>query len=62
VFLFEARLLSAEQAARGIRSGIASSVVRRLWDEAEIYPQASNRLLITTPEQVQMLRLFACRT
>jgi hypothetical protein len=61
-FLFEERLLNAEQAARGIKSGIASSVIRRLWDEAEIYPQARSRLLITTREQVQMLRLFACRT
>jgi hypothetical protein len=59
VFLFEARQLNAEQTARGIRSGIASSVIRQRWDEAEIYPQARNHLLIATPEQVQMLRLFS---
>jgi hypothetical protein len=59
VFLFEARQLNAEQAARGVRSGIASSVIRQRWDAAELYPQARNRLLTATPEQVQMLRLLA---
>jgi hypothetical protein len=58
VFLFEARQVRAGQAARGVRSGIASSVVRKRWDAAEIYPQARNSLLVTTPEQVQMLGMF----
>jgi hypothetical protein len=58
MFLFEARQVRAGQAARGVRSGIASSVIRKRWDAAEIYPQARNPMLIATPEQVQMLRMF----
>jgi hypothetical protein len=58
VFLFEARQVHAGQASRGVRSGIASSVIRKQWDAAEIYPQPRNPLLIATPEQVQMLRMF----
>jgi hypothetical protein len=56
VFLFEARQVRAGQTAWGVRSGISSSVIRKRWDEAEIYPQARNPLLTATPEQVQMLR------
>ena len=36
-----ARELRAAQSARGIRPGIASSVVRKNWDAAEIYPRAN---------------------
>jgi hypothetical protein len=57
-FLFEAREARAGQVSRGVRSGIASSVVRKQWDAAEIYPQARNPMLRVTPEQVQMLRMF----
>jgi hypothetical protein len=57
-FLFEARKVRAGQASRGVRSGIASSVIRKHWDAAEIYPQARNPALRPTPEQVQMLRMF----
>jgi hypothetical protein len=58
VFLFEAHQVRTGQAARGVRSGIASSVIKKHWDAAEIYPQARNTLLTATPEQVQMLRMF----
>jgi hypothetical protein len=57
-FLFEAREVRAGQVSRGVRSGIASSVIRKHWDAAEIYPQARNPMLRVTPEQVQMLRMF----
>jgi hypothetical protein len=57
-FLFEARQVRTGQAARGVRSGIASGVIRKHWDAAEIYPQARNPLLTPTPEQVHMLRMF----
>lgn len=58
VFLFEARQVRAGQAARRVRSGVASSVIRQYWDAAEIYPQARSPLLTATAEQVQMLRMF----
>ncbi|GAA5117466.1 hypothetical protein [Haloechinothrix salitolerans] len=37
VYLFDARRLLAEQRARGVRIGVASSVPNRYWAEAEIY-------------------------
>ena len=57
--MFDAPDVYAGQAARGVRSGIASSVIRKHWDAAEIYPQARSRLLIATPEQVRMLQMFS---
>jgi hypothetical protein len=59
VFLFNARDVYAEQAAQGVRSGIASSVIRTHWDAAEIYPQTGSHLLTATPEQVRMLQMFS---
>jgi len=58
VFLFDARQLRAEEAERGVKRGIASSVLKRQWAAAEIYPAASNSLLKITPYQAGMLRLF----
>jgi len=45
VFLFDARQLRAEQTHRGVKRGVASSVLKRQWLVAEIYPSASNPLL-----------------
>ncbi|WUH99553.1 hypothetical protein OHR68_39700 [Spirillospora sp. NBC_00431] len=59
VFLFDARRLRDEQHARGVRAGTASSVLRRQWDEAEIYPHGRNPLLPVSPDQVEMLELLA---
>jgi hypothetical protein len=58
VFLFDARRLHAEQVARGVKHGVASSVLKRQWAAAEVYPAASNPLLTVTPCQAGMLRLF----
>lgn len=62
VFLFDARQLRAEQVSRGVRRGVASSVVKRLWNEAEIYPRPRNPLLTPTADQVRMLGLFSPET
>jgi hypothetical protein len=61
VFLFEARQLRSEQIARGVKRGVASSVIRQQWDAAEIYPSATNTQLTVTPLQAEQLRLFAPR-
>jgi hypothetical protein len=58
VFLFDARQLRAEQIARGVKRGIASSVIKQQWAAAEIYPSASNSRLPITPHQVEQLKLF----
>jgi hypothetical protein len=59
VYLFEARQLRSEQMARGVKRGVASSVIRQQWEAAEIYPLATNPRLNVTPHQAEQLRLFA---
>jgi hypothetical protein len=59
VYLFEARQLLTEQMARGVKRGVASSVIRQQWEAAEIYPSAINPQLAVTPQQAEQLRLFA---
>jgi hypothetical protein len=58
VFLFDARQLHAQQANRGVRHGVASSVLKQQWTDAEIYPTANNPLLAVTPSQAEKLHLF----
>lgn len=48
VFLFDARKLRAKQIERGVKRGIASSVLKSQWTAAEIYPAAGNSLLTIT--------------
>lgn len=59
VYLFDARQLRNEQQSRGVKVGVASSVPRRYWTEAEIYPEANNPLFNVTPEQAYLLELFS---
>ena len=56
VFLFDARQLRAEQVERGVKR--ASSVLKRQWTAAEVYPAASNPRLTVTSRQADMPRLF----
>ena len=44
VYLFEARQLRSEQIARGVKRGVASSVIGQFWEAAEIYPSATNTI------------------
>jgi hypothetical protein len=57
-FLFDARQLRAEQIERGVKRGVASSVIKRQWTAAQVYPVASNPLLTIRSPQVAMLQLF----
>ncbi|MFG1859032.1 hypothetical protein ACGFJT_44855 [Actinomadura geliboluensis] len=59
VYLFDAERLRDEQDARGVKTGVASSVLRRQWDEAEIYPRDCNPLLRVSAHQVELLKLLA---
>lgn len=59
VHLFEARRLRAEQAARGVKSGDGSSLIRQQWEDAEIYPSDNNSLLRVTADQVDLLKLLS---
>lgn len=44
--------------AYGVKIGVATSVRRHLWDDAEIYPSPNNGALPLTPEQISMIELF----
>lgn len=59
VYLFDAKQLLDKQQARGVKTGIASSVRADQWAAAEIYPRATNRSLPISPMQVELLKLFA---
>ena len=58
VFLFDARQLRAEQVERGVKRGVASSVVKRQWEAAEIFPAPGNPIVAISPHQAEMLELF----
>jgi hypothetical protein len=58
MFLFDARSLIRVLQARGIKLGVATSVIGQLWNEAEVYPVQRNSLLTLSDEQRSMLELF----
>lgn len=58
-FLFDAHALVNDLSARGSKLGVASSVPRKYWDAAEIYPEQRNSRLLLSDQQRAMLALFA---
>lgn len=58
-YLFDAPELRADQLARGIKAGVASSVRAALWTTAEIYPNPTHPIFRITPEQASALGHFA---
>ena len=58
VYLFESRKLIYELKRRGVKIGYATSVISKLWDEAEIYPVSRNPMMSLSDEQIRLLRLF----
>lgn len=58
VYLFDTQQLIADQRARGVQVGAASSVREAQWQAAEIYPQPRNPLLVLSEEQRALLDLF----
>jgi hypothetical protein len=58
VYLFASSELSRTLKLRGVKMGVATSVVRQLWDEAEIYPEPRNKRLVVLDEQREVLALF----
>jgi hypothetical protein len=57
VYLFDSHQLSSDQKARGVKKGVAASVLRSQWDTAEIYPRDTFRLPLTAA-QAKMLALL----
>ena len=58
VFRFDAKSLVAEQRARGVGIGVASSVPTRAWDAARVFPASAHAPLQLSQEQVDLLELL----
>lgn len=58
VFLFNAHKLVETLRQRGIKIGIATSVIGELWKAAEVYPAQRSGELILSDEQKAKLALF----
>jgi len=50
-FLFDAHHLHAELGERGVKIGVATSMLTAQWEAAEIYPHSNNPLLIVSDAQ-----------
>ena len=59
VYLFKMTDLVNTLEKRGVKIGIATSVRKSHWEEAEIYPNQRNRAIKLTEEQRKALRLFS---
>ncbi|WP_211284128.1 hypothetical protein, partial [Mycobacterium kubicae] len=55
-----AQRLQAELGERGVKIGIATSVLSAQWDQAQIYPVANSSLLVVSEAQRRQLEMFAC--
>ncbi|WP_101948002.1 hypothetical protein [Mycobacterium sp. 3519A] len=60
VFLLDAHRLHAELKDRGVKIGIATSVLKTQWEAAEVFPRSTNPLLVLTEAQRRQLEIFAC--
>ena len=58
IFLFDAPQLVEELRHRGTKIGIATSVRKQFWNDAELYPQQRSASFLLSDEQRRMLMLF----
>ena len=58
VYLFDAHRLISELKARGVKIGIATSVIKQQWRDAQIYPTQNNKIYRVTSEQRNLLKSF----
>ncbi len=58
-YLFETNFLLHSLMERNVKIGVATSVRRELWNEAEIYPGRTNKALTLSQSQTETLRLFS---
>ena len=61
VFLFDAREVARQLGVRQVKMGAATSLPKKWWEAAEIYPTSSSRLLRLSAQQVEMLALFSAK-
>lgn len=58
VYLFESERLLKQLQQQGVKIGTATSVRKKLWDEARIYPATSDGFFHLTDQQIQALEAF----
>ena len=58
VFLFDAPALIARVRKRGVKLGVATSVISEEWETARIFPSSSKAPLALSDQQMGLLRLF----
>ena len=59
VFLFDAPALVGTLSARGVKIGIATSVTKAAWEQAQIFPARHNTALLLSERQRELLSLFS---
>ena len=59
VYLFNMKKLLGELKKRGVKIGVATSVAKKYWDEAEIYKSQTNKELILTVDQRRCWEYFS---
>lgn len=58
VYLFDAESLISVLSKRRVSVGVATSLLSKLWEAAEIYPNSNNPIFILSTEQRYILALF----
>src|SRR5215831_14715767 len=58
VYLFDSRSLNDELLARGVKRGVACSVAKPLWNQAEVYPNQKSTGLVLSRDQREQIMLF----
>ena len=59
VFLFDAPALVETLSTRSVKIGIATSVTRTAWEQAESFPSQHNKALLLSDPQRELLGLFS---
>ena len=59
VYLFNMVKLVGKLKRRGVKIGVATSVAKSYWEEAEIYPRKTSGEMELTQEQVRLINLFS---
>ena len=58
VFLFESEKLISQLKKRAVKIGITTSITQEQWNDAEIFPNQRNNLLLVTEKQKDLLGYF----
>lgn len=58
VYFFESKILMKEILTRRVKLGVATSLLKTQWENAEIYPEQNNNKLLVTEYQRSLLKMF----